>query len=102
MVSMTEYQGEYKRLRALYNRGMAFNHYAKMKRILDDYEQWYIVRVNRPTTSTGFNGELRTFDHYYRVYSAVGEPIKFCKFQQIDRFASVMNCAVEALLIIEE
>lgn len=80
---------------------MAFNHYAKMKRILTDYSGWYIVRIDEPTTSTGFNGEKRTFDHYYRVYNAQGTPIKFCKFQQLERFAHMMEMPVEALPIVD-
>lgn len=79
---------------------MAFNHYAKMKRILEGYKNWYIVRVDEPTTSQSFNGELKKYDHYYRVYDADGVPIKFCKFQQIDRFSKAMNIPIEALPII--
>lgn len=79
---------------------MAFNHYAKMKRILDGYKNWYIVRIDEPTTSQSFNGELKKYDHYYRVYDADGQPIKFCKFQQIDRFSKAMNIPTEALPIV--
>ena len=81
---------------------MAFNHYAKMKRILVDYPGWYIVRINEPTSSLSFKGERREFDHYYRVYSADGEQIKYCKFQQLDRFAQAMGMPTEALPIVEE
>lgn len=81
---------------------MAFNHYAKMKRILKSQPAgWYIVRVNEPTTATNFKGEIRQFDHYYRIYDVTGAPIKFCKFQQLDRFASVMNLSVDQLPIID-
>lgn len=77
---------------------MAFNHYAKMKRILDEQPPgWYIRRIDEPTRSQSFKGELRTFDHYYRIYDASGQPIKFCKFQQIERLASVLRVPVEAL-----
>ena len=76
---------------------MAFNHYAKMKRILAEYPQWYIVQVNEPTTSLAFNGELKKYDHYYRVYDVSGNPIKFCKFQQLERFAQAMGIPAEAL-----
>lgn len=79
---------------------MAFNHYAKMKRILEGHKNWYIVRVDEPTTSQSFNGELKKYDHYYRVYDADGVPIKFCKFQQIDRFSKAMNIPTEALPIL--
>lgn len=81
---------------------MAFNHYAKIKRILNDYPDWYIVRIKEPTTAKSFKGEIRQFDHYYRVYDAAGAAIKFCKFQQLSLFAKTMNINVEELRIIEE
>lgn len=70
---------------------MAFNHYAKIKRILAEYTDWYIVRIDEPTIARNFKGELRTFDHYYRVYDGNNSPIKYCKFQQLDRFAQAMG-----------
>lgn len=77
---------------------MAFNHYAKMKRILDAHPPgWYIVRINKPTTAQSFKGEVRQFDHYYRIYGQDNQPIKYCKFQQIERFAAIFNLPVEAL-----
>lgn len=82
--------------------GMAFNHYAKMKRILAEYDHWYIVRINQPTTAKSFKGETRHFDHYYRVMTSDGQSIKFCKFQQLDRFAQAMNLPIEALPIIDD
>ncbi len=81
---------------------MAFNHYAKMKRILADFPGWYIVQINEPTTSTSFNGEIKKYDHYYRVHDADGNPIKYCKFQQLDRFAQAMTMPAEALPIVIE
>ncbi len=82
---------------------MAFNHYAKIKRILDhEPPGWYVMRINESTSAKTFKGETRHFDHYYRVYSADGKPIKFCKFQQLDRFTSVMNVSVEDLPIIAD
>lgn len=81
---------------------MAFNHYAKMKRILFEYPGWYVVRINQPTTSTGFNGELKKYDHYYRIYDAQANPIKFCKFQQLDRFAQTMGIPAEEIIIEEK
>lgn len=71
---------------------MAFNHYAKIKRILQDQPAgWYVVRINKPTSAKTFKGETRYFDHYYRIYNADNTPVKFCKFQQLDRFAAVMG-----------
>lgn len=81
---------------------MAFNHYAKLKRILDaEPAGWYIMRIDEPTTSQTFKGELRTFDHYYRLYSNDDQPIKYGKFQQIERLASALKVPVEALPIQE-
>lgn len=80
---------------------MAFNHYAKIKRILSTYKDWYIVRINEPTVSTKFNGEKVHYTHYYRIYDSYGKPIKFCKFQQIDRFSRALNIPIEDLPIVE-
>ncbi|MCA9318356.1 hypothetical protein KDA06_01810 [Candidatus Saccharibacteria bacterium] len=72
---------------------MAFNHYAKLKRIIDALEPgWYIKRINRPTTAKTFRGETRFFNHYYRLYDVDGSEVKFGKFQQLDRLASVLGC----------
>lgn len=80
---------------------MAFNHYAKIKRILIDYSGWYVVRVNEPTSALSFKGERREFDHYYRVHTIEGEPIKYCKFQQLELFAKTMGLDVEAIAIVD-
>ncbi len=81
---------------------MAFNHYAKIKRILAEQPpDWYIRRINESTTAQTFNGETRHFDHYYRIYDASDQPIKYCKFQQIDRLASVLDVPVDDLPIVE-
>ena len=78
-----------------------FNHYAKLKRILDaESPGWYIIRIDEPTTATNFKGETVTFDHYYRLYSANGEPIKYGKFQQLARLAQALNTAEELLPVI--
>jgi hypothetical protein len=82
---------------------MTFNHYAKIKRILDtEPAGWYIKRINKPTTAQNFKGEVRTFGHYYRIYSANGSPIKYCKFQQLDRLVSVLRLSEADLPIIED
>ena len=81
---------------------MAFNHYAKLKRILDQQQPgWYIRRIDEPTSAKTFQGETREFDHYYRLYDAHDEPIKFGKFQQIDRLASALGVPVDALPIVD-
>lgn len=74
---------------------MPFNHYAKVKRILEAAEPgWYVCRIDQPTTAKNFKGETRVFDHYYRIYDFKGEPIPYCKFQQLDLFAKVMKLDV--------
>jgi hypothetical protein len=81
---------------------VAFNHYAKIKRILENQpEGWVIRRINKPTTAKNFKGEAVEFSHYYLIYSADGEPIKYCKFQQIDLMAKTLGKSVEALPIVE-
>lgn len=77
---------------------MAFNHYAKIKRILDvEPPGWYIELIPEPTSAKNFKGETIKFDHYYRIYTQHGEPIKYCKFQQIELLAKTLDIEVEAL-----
>lgn len=72
-----------------------------MKRILDlEPEGWVIKRIDEPTQSKNFKGETVAFTHYYRIYNASGQPIKYCKFQQIERLAKVLNVPVEALPVL--
>lgn len=81
---------------------MAFNHYAKIKRILQtEPTGWFIKRINKPTTSKLFNGELKRYDHYYRIYNVSNQPIKYCKFQQLERLAKTLQIPAEDLMIIE-
>ena len=81
---------------------MPFNHYAKIKRILDDQpDGWIIRRIDEPTTAKNFKGETVHFSHYYRIYDAQDRPIKYCKFQQIERLARVLELPVEALPVTE-
>ena len=82
---------------------MPFNHYAKIKRILEEQpEGWIIRRIDESTSAKNFKGELVTFPHYYRIYDRQGQPIKYCKFQQIARLASVLEVPVEALPIVND
>lgn len=83
---------------------MAFNHYAKMKKILNAHgDNWAVVRINKPTSATNFKGEKRHFDHYYRVIdTASGQPIKYCKFQQLDRFARVIGTPLDVLPVLDD
>lgn len=80
---------------------MAFNHYAKIKRILEqEADGWYIRRIDEPTEAKNFKGETVAYDHYYRIYSADGQSIKYCKFQKIDKLASVLERDVVDLPIL--
>lgn len=82
---------------------MAFNHYAKIKRILDEQpDGWYIKLIDEPTTAQNFKGEKVEFDHYYRIYDRAGNPIKYCKFQQIELLAKTLGVDVESLPIIRD
>lgn len=81
---------------------MAFNHYAKMKRIIAEEDpSWIIRKINEPTKSKNFKGITTEYPYYYRVIRQDGSPVPFCKFQKIDLFAKTMNIPVEALPIIE-
>ncbi len=80
---------------------MPFNHYARIKRILDQQpDGWTIRRIDKPTSAKNFKGETIKFTHYYLIYGSGGEPIKYCKFQQIDRLAKVLQVPVETLPIV--
>lgn len=82
---------------------MAFNHYAKIKRILADQpDGWVIRRIDEPTSAQNFRGDTVYYDHYYRIYDAAGQPIKYCKFQQIGRLASALGVPVESLPIVND
>ena len=86
-----------------YSRKMPFNHYAKIKRILDDQPPgWFIRRIEAVTTAKNFKGETVFFPHYYRVYDRTGDPIKYCKFQQLDRLAGILKIDTEDLPVITE
>lgn len=80
---------------------MAFNHYAKIRDILVlQPEGWVIKRIDEPTSAKNFKGETINFKYYYRIYSNNGEPIKYCKFQQIERLARILDIPVEALPVV--
>lgn len=81
---------------------MSFNHYAKIKRILDEQPAgWIIKKIDQPTSAKNFKGETIEFSHYYRIYDTQGQPIKYCKFQQIERLAKILETPVEALPIVD-
>lgn len=77
---------------------VAFNHYAKIKRILDQQPTgWFIKKIDEPTSSKNFKGDTVEYPHYYRIYDDEGEPIKYCKFQQIERLSRTLGVPVEVL-----
>lgn len=81
---------------------MAFNHYAKIKRILATQpDGWYIQQINQPTSAKNFKGELIQYDHYYRIYHSDGTPIPYCKFQKIDTLAQTLGLDVTELPVVE-
>lgn len=81
---------------------MTFNHYAKIKNILQKQPPgWYIKVINEPTTAKKFNGEIRKFERYYRIYDNNNEPIKYCKFQQLDLLAKTLQTPLQDLPVIE-
>ncbi len=81
---------------------MSFNHYAKLKRILEDQQPgWYIKKIDKPTSALNFSGHKIQFSHYYRLYTKDGIQIKFGKFQQPDRLAKILECEVPDLPIVE-
>jgi hypothetical protein len=81
---------------------MPFNHYAKIKRILDHQPRgWFIKRIDSPTSAKNFKGETVHYQHYYRIYDTNGAPIQYCKFQQIERLSQVLGIPTEALPIID-
>ena len=81
---------------------MPFNHYAKIKRILADQPAgWFIRRIDEPTSAKNFKGETVHFPHYYRIYDRDGQAIKFCKFQQIERLAQILELPVDALPVLD-
>lgn len=82
---------------------MAFNHYAKIKQILATQPSgWYIRRIDQPTSARNFRGETIDYPHYYRIYSADNQPIKYCKFQKLDKLASVLGKTAEEMIVITD
>lgn len=81
---------------------MPFNHYAKIKHILEqEPDGWIIKRIDEPTSAKNFKNEEIYFTHYYRIYDCNNKPIKYCKFQQIERLAQVLKVPVESLPVID-
>ena len=82
---------------------MAFNHYAKLKRIIaNEPAGWYIRRIDEPTRAKNFRGEVVQYDHYDRLYTAANQPISYGKFQKIDQLAQTLGMSTENLPIVDE
>ena len=80
---------------------MAFNHYAKLARIIATLPAgWYIRRIDEPTTTTRFDGGHNHYDHYYRLFHANGSRVPYGKFQQLDKLASVLDIDVSELPLV--
>lgn len=80
---------------------MTFNHYAKMKRIIEQQPNgWVIKKIDEKTITNNFKGETVNHAYYYRIYDVNDTPIKYCKFQQIDRLAKILGLTVEELPLI--
>ena len=80
---------------------MPFNHYAKIKRILEDQpDGWSISLINEPTSARNFKGELIQYPYYYRIYDHKGQAIKYCKFQQLERLAASLGVPVDFLPLV--
>jgi len=80
---------------------MSFNHYAKIKHILDKQpDGWFIRRIDKPTSVKNFKNEKVYFTHYYRIYSSDDEPIKYCKFQQVELLARILKVPVQSLPVV--
>ena len=77
---------------------MSFNHYAKIKEILrTEKSGWYIKKIDTPTKAKNFQGDTIEYPYYFRIYSKNGEPVKYCKFQQLDRLAKTLSISPEKL-----
>ncbi len=81
-----------------------FNHYHKLKRIIIENPEYQILKINKPTKTKRFNGEFNYYDYYYRLITADGKYIKYGKFQQLDKLASILQVEIGDLeaKIIEE
>jgi len=81
---------------------MAFNHYAKIKSILQHQPTgWYIKVIHMPTTAKTFSGDTKNYEYYYRIYDRNNEPIKYCKFQQLDLLSKILHVPTQDLPVIE-
>lgn len=74
-----------------------FNHYAKLKRIIEAYPDFKIIQIDEPTTTKRFDGQLNYYDHYYRLVTVDGSYIKYGKFQKLDKLAQVLGVSIESL-----
>ena len=52
------------------------------------------IKINN---CVNFKGEVRQFDHYYRIYGSNNQPIKYCKFQQLDLLCKTLGQEIEVV-----
>ncbi len=74
-----------------------FNHYVKLKRIIEANPNYRIILIDEPTTTKNYNGETLYYDYYYRLVDPEGNHLKYGKFQQLDKLASTLNLDVSEL-----
>ncbi len=74
-----------------------FNHYHKLKMLISQYPEYQILKINKPTKTKRFNGEFNYYDYYYRLVTPDGKHIKYGKFQQLDKLASVLQVDIAEL-----
>ncbi len=74
-----------------------FNHYARIKQLTNEYPDYQILLINKPTTTKRFNGDFNYYDHYYRLITKDGEIIKYGKFQQLDKLANILQVDIKVL-----
>ena len=81
---------------------MTFNHYAKLARIIAELDEgWYIKRIDEPTVTRRFDGTTNRYDHYYRISDQSGQLVRYGKFQQLDKLASVLSLDVSELPVVD-
>ncbi len=74
-----------------------FNHYARLKTLIEANPDYQILLINKPTKTKGFNGEYNYYDHYYRLITQDGRIIKYGKFQQLDKLAKILDVDIHKL-----
>ncbi len=69
---------------------MAFNYYAKLKRVINELDEYQIVKIDKPAKTKKFNGEYNYYEHYYKICNNK-QYIKYGKFYQLDKLANTLK-----------